>query len=106
MADYKVAQSAVMQTANTLDDLKHQAVDVLNRYYQHAQDLQAQQGLNGTAGTTNVVTAEEIQHAQMKIQTRWEQVIQLIRSNVHGYADRDHQNASHIGSVAGGLRWT
>jgi hypothetical protein len=103
--DYKVGQSATMQTANTLDDLKHQAIDVLSRYYQNAQDLQGQGGLNGTAGTTNVVTAEEIQHAQMKIQTRWEQVIQLIRSNVAGYGDRDHQNASHISSVAGGLRF-
>jgi hypothetical protein len=104
--DYKVGQSATLQTANTLDDLKHQAIDVLNRYYQHSQDLQAQGGLNGTAGMTNVVTAEEIQHAQMKIQTRWEQVIQLVRSSVHGYGDRDQQNAQHISSVAGGLRFT
>jgi hypothetical protein len=101
-----LGQSAVLQTANTLDDLKHQAIDVLNRYYQHSQDLQAQGGLNGSAGTTNVVTAEEIQHAQMKIQNRWDQVIQLVRNAVASGADQDHQNAQHIAQVAGGLRFT
>jgi hypothetical protein len=101
-----IGQSTLLTTANTLDDLKHQAVDVLNRYYNHSQDLNAQGGLNGSAGTTNVVTAEEIQHAQLKIQTRWEQVIQLLRGNTAGYGDHDHQNASSIASVPGQLRFT
>lgn len=101
-----VGQSQVMSTADTLDDLKFQAIDVLERYYQHSVELQAAGSLDGGAGRTNVVTAEEIRHAQMKVQTRWDQLIQALRNSAPQFGDVDAQNASHIASVPGGLRFT
>ncbi|BBZ15022.1 hypothetical protein [Mycobacterium branderi] len=100
-----VGQNTLLQTANNLEDLMHQAVDVLNRYYNHSTELQSG-GLEGGAGQTNVVTAEEIQHAQMKIQTRWGHVIDLVRSNTHNYGQQDEHNAASIAAVASDLRWT
>jgi hypothetical protein len=101
-----VGQSEIMTASNTLDDLKHQAIDVLNRYLNQSMDLQGQGMLQGAAGTTNVATAEEIQHAQMKIQTRWDNLINLLRTNTHGFANTDQQNSSSIAAVAGDLRFT
>lgn len=99
-----VGHEEMLTAANSLDELKHRAIDVLDRYMHHSQDLQAGQMLTGAAGATNVVTAEEIQNAQMKIQTRWDTLINLLRSNTHGYIAADEQNSSHIGSIVGGLR--
>ena len=101
-----VGQSQVLATADTLDDLKFQAIDVLQRYYNHSMELQASGALDGGAGRTNVVTAEEIQQAQLKVQMRWDQLIQALRNSAPQFGDIDAQNASHIASVAGGLRFT
>ena len=101
-----VGQSQVMSTADALDDLKHQAMDVLERYYHHSTELQGSGGLVGGAGRTNVVTAEEIRHAQMKVQSRWDQLIQALRSSAPQFGQVDAQSASHIASIPGGLRFT
>ena len=68
-------------------------------------ELQAPGALDGQAGLTNVVTAEEIQQAQMEIQTRWDSVIRRCATRT-AYGDIDAQSASNIASVAGGLRFT
>jgi hypothetical protein len=54
----------------------------------------------GPAAAANVNTAEEIQHAQMNIQNQWQQLIDVLRAEAAKYADREHQNASAISSVA------
>jgi hypothetical protein len=101
-----VGQSQVMETADYLEDLRQQAIDTLNRYYQHSVELQAGGMLDGGAGRTNVVTAEEIQAAQMKIHARWELVIQALRGTSANAGEVDVQNASNIAAVSGGLRFT
>jgi len=106
MSQQIVGQSQVLATADTLDDLKHQVIDTLNQYYNLSTELQAGGSLDGGAGRTNVVTAEEIQNAQMKVQQRWGMVIDALRQTAPSMGDTDAQSASHIASVAGGLRFT
>lgn len=101
-----VGHEEMLTAANSLDELKHRAIDVLNRYLQMSQDLQGSQMLTGDAGATNVVTAEEVQHAQMNIQTRWDHLINTLRSNTHGYMNQDSQNSTHIAGVASNLSFT
>ena len=100
----RVGHEKMLTTANSLDELKQRACAVLDRYLHHSQDLQASQMLTGDAGSTNVVTAEEVQAAQMKIQTQWGHLIDMLRSNTHGYIQADQHNASQIGAIAGNLR--
>jgi hypothetical protein len=102
----KVGHEEMLTAANSLDELKHQAINVLNKYLHLSQDLQGNQMLTGDAGATNIVTTEEVQHAQMNIQNRWDHLINTLRSNTHGYMNADSQNSSHIASVAGGLKFT
>ena len=101
-----VGQSQILALCDTLDDRKNYLIDVLGRYYQHSMDLQAAGHLDGGAGRTNVVTAEEIKAAQMKIQMRWDTLIQALRGSVPQFEQTDAHSASHIASVAGGLRFT
>jgi hypothetical protein len=102
----RVGHEEILAAANQLDELKHRAIDVLNRYLHLSQDLQASQMLTGDAGATNVVTAEEVQRPQMHIQNQWDQLINALRTNTFGYMSQDTQNSSHIASVAGGLTYT
>jgi hypothetical protein len=89
--------------ASQLENLMHEAISTLQNYYNHSTDLQSGGGLNGAAGVTNIVTAEEVQHAQMQIQNRFGNVIQTLRSQTANYGETDHTNASQIASVASGL---
>jgi uncharacterized protein YukE len=102
-APNRVGHEEMLTAANNLEELMHRALDVLHRYMQHSQDLQASQMLTGAAGDTNIVTTEEISNAGTKIQTRWGHLIDTLRGNTHGYIQADDQNASNIGGVAGGL---
>jgi uncharacterized protein YukE len=102
----RVGPGELHAAANQLEDLMHQAIDTLNRYYQHSQDLLGQGGLTGAAGSTNIVTAEDIQQAAMKLQNRWGNVISTLRSSTQGYSETDSHNAQHIASVGSELSWT
>jgi uncharacterized protein YukE len=106
MSDNRVGEAELYDTANRLDELKFRAIDTLNRYMNQSTDLHSGGGLQGDAGTTNVVTAEEIKAAQDKISERWDQVIQTLRESTGGFVDQDAQNASHIASVTSDLRFT
>jgi hypothetical protein len=86
-----------------LENLMHEAVSTLQNYYNHSTDLQSGGGFQGTAGMTNLVTAEEVQHAQLKIQQRFGNAIDMLRSQTANYGETDHSNASQIASVAAGL---
>jgi len=98
-----IGPEQVQAAANQLEGLMNDTVDALQQYYNHSTDLQAGGGLNGAAGMTNVVTAEEIHQAQMNIQTHWGRVIAMLRTQTGQYGETDHSNSSQIASVAGGL---
>ncbi|KUI36219.1 hypothetical protein [Mycobacterium sp. GA-2829] len=106
MTQNRVGESELYDTANRLDELKFRAIDTLNRYMNHSTDVHSSGVLQGSAGGTNVVTAEEIKNAQDKISDRWDQVIQVLRESTSGFVDQDSQNASNIASVASDLRFT
>jgi hypothetical protein len=99
----RVGPEQLISAASQLENLKDEAISVLQNYYNHSTDLQSGGGLTGAAGMTNVVTAEQVQHAQMQIQTRFGNVIDMLRSQTANYGEADHSNASQIASVASGL---
>ncbi len=105
MPQQVVGAAQVQDAANKLDDLKTQALDVLDRYLRHATDLQASGGLDGKGGQASVVTAEEIQRAQHNVNMKWEAIISALRGSAPDFVNTDEQSASHIGSIAGGLRY-
>jgi hypothetical protein len=107
----KVAKPEVMAAADSLEDLLHQTVTNLQRYGHSSEDLQGTGMFTGSAGSTNVLTAGEIQDAINKITTRWTTAIDLLRRSVGDYDSTDVQSASDIAAVASGmgggdLRWT
>jgi uncharacterized protein YukE len=106
MVQHVVGQGQIQATADTLEDLKEQVISTLNAYYNDSTDLQASGGLQGQAGTTNVVTAEEIQNAQMKVQQRFGMVIDALRQTSVALPETDAQNGQEIGAVVSGLRFT
>jgi hypothetical protein len=109
MADV-VGKQEVLQAADSLEDLLHQTVTHLQAYGNHTEDLHASQMLTGSAGTTNVVTGQEIQEAITKITTRWTTAIDMLRQSVGSFDSTDIESASNIAQVAsgmgGGLRFT
>ncbi|WP_094287339.1 hypothetical protein [Mycobacterium lehmannii] len=106
MAQQVIGAAQIQATADQLDDLKMQALDVLSRYMQHSTELQATGGLDGRAGVANVVTAEEISTAQREMNMRWETLIAALRNSAPDFTNIDEQSAQQITSVAGGLRFT
>ncbi|WP_425004981.1 hypothetical protein [Mycolicibacterium sp. S3B2] len=101
-----VGAEQIQSTADQLDDLKMQALDVLSRYMEHSNNLQASGGLYGQAGVANVATAEEISQAQRQMNQRWEALIASLRNSAPDFGNIDTQSAQQIQSVAGGLRFT
>ena len=106
MASTVVNHAAVVSLANQMDELSHRAQDVLSRYEAAVQQAHSSQALNGAAGSTNLVTGAEIKDAQMKIQTRFQSVNDLLRSGASRYTNADEDNKSSLASVAGSLRFT
>ncbi|MEE6140373.1 type VII secretion target [Mycobacterium sp. 050128] len=101
-----VDQSSVVSLAGQMDELSHRAQDVLSRYSDLVQHGNSAQYLRGSAGSTNLVTAEEIHEAQNKIQSRFQSVNELLRSGASQYHNTDSEAQGHIASVAGHLRFT
>lgn len=106
MASTTVNHAAVVALANQMDELSHRAQDVLARYEDAVQHAQSAQIFNGVAGSTNVVTGADIKEAQMKIQMRFQNVNDLLRSGASTYTSTDEDNAHAVASVASGLRFT
>lgn len=106
MAPTTVNHAAVVHLANQMDELSHRAQDVLSRYEEAVQHAQSGQILNGSAGQTNLVTGAEIREAQMKIQTRFQSVNDLLRQGAGTYTATDEDNAQQVASVGGHIRFT
>ena len=105
MAPTKVNHAAVVNLANQMDELSHRAQDVLARYSDAVQHAQSAQILNGTAGNANLVTGAEIHDAQMKIQSRFQAVNDLLRQGATTYTSTDEDNAQAVASVGSHIRF-
>lgn len=105
MAPTKVNHAAVVHLANQMDELSHRAQDVLARYSDAVQHAQSAQILNGTAGNANLVTGAEIHDAQMKIQSRFQAVNDLLRQGATTYTSADEDNAQAVASVGSHIRF-
>jgi WXG100 family type VII secretion target len=93
----------VNNLANQMDDLSHRAQDVLSRYEEAVNHAQASQTFNGSAGSANIVTTAEVKEAQMKIQTRFQQVNDMLRHGATQYTSTDEDNAQHVRSIASSI---
>ncbi len=105
MAPTTVNHAAVVNLANQMDELSHRAQDVLARYSDAVQHAQSAQILNGNAGQTNLVTGAEVKDAQMKIQSRFQAVNDLLRQGAGTYTNTDDDNAHAVASVASHIRF-
>jgi hypothetical protein len=101
----KVDHAAVVNLANQMDELSHRAQDVLARYSDAVQHAHAAQILNGTAGSTNLVTGAEVHDAQMKIQSRFQAVNDLLRQGATTYTSTDEDAAQAVASVSSHIRF-
>jgi uncharacterized protein YukE len=94
-----VDQDAVHAAANGFEGQMHAAVDVLNRYLQSVQNVNAPGAWRGPSVGASTVTGEEIHSAQTRLQNKFELAIQTLRQNVHGFGDVDAQSVSNIQAV-------
>lgn len=106
MAPTTVNHAAVVHLANQMGELSHRAQDVLTRYLEAVNHAQSGQILNGSAGLANVRTGQEVQEAQMKIQTRFQSVNDLLRQGAGTYTATDEDNAQQVASVGSHIRFT
>jgi uncharacterized protein YukE len=100
-----VNHAALVNLSSQMDELSHRAQDVLQRYEDTIQHAQAAQILNGSAGNTNINTGAEVKEAQMKIQTRFQQVNDLLRSGAGQYTNADEDNSQQLASVQSHIRF-
>jgi uncharacterized protein YukE len=100
-----VDAAAVNHLANQMDELSHRAQDVLQRYEDCIQHAQSAQILNGGAGWANISTGAQVKEAQLKIQTRFQQVNDQLRSGASTYTTVDDENKGHISGVGSSLRY-
>lgn len=101
----KVDHSAVVNLANQMDELSHRAQDVMSRYSDAVQHAHSSQVLNGTAGQANLVTGAEIHDAQMKIQSRFQAVNDMLRQAAGTYTNTDADSAQAVASVGSHIRF-
>ena len=98
-----VTPEQMLTAANNLNGLKEMAISTLQNYLNSSYDVHGAGSWFGPAAGANINTAEEIHHAQMKVNNQWGQLIDVLRTEAAKYADREHQNASAIGGVATSL---
>jgi len=96
----RVAGDPLQAAANNLESLMEQARAVLNHYLQAAHDVHAPGVFLGQAAGANIVTTEEVQHAQMKLATKWGTLIDVLRNEGHKYVDMEQQNAQLLTGIA------
>jgi hypothetical protein len=98
------AQSSVVLTlADQMDELSMRAQNVLAAYEEAQMNAQASGAFVGQGSTASVGTAGEVKAAQLKIQTKFQQVNQLLRDGTHHLNAADEQGHQMITQVVGGL---
>jgi len=74
-----VGSDALRAAAQTLEGLRNDAEGTLENYMRASHDI-AGGGWKGDASMANVVTAEEIRNAQMKLNTQWGELIHALQA--------------------------
>jgi len=100
----KVGAPQLVSFSHRMDELSHRAQNVLQRYLDHAETVQGSGTFTGAGGTANIQTSNEVHEAQTRIQTKFQQLNEVVRQAAQGYTSRDEDNAHSITAVAGGLR--
>jgi len=101
-----VNHGQVVSLANQMDELSHRAQDVLQRYEDVVTHAHTGGSLVGAAGSANLVSSAQIKEAQLKIQHRFQQVNDQLRSGANMYSNADDHNHQQIASIPGQMRWT
>ncbi len=73
-----VGADKLRAAASQLENLRNEAEGTLTNYLQASHDI-AGGGWKGDASMANVVTAEEIHNAQMKLNTQWGELIHALQ---------------------------
>lgn len=97
--------SALVNLANEMDELKHQACGVMSRYEETFTHAQSSGAFAGGAGSASVSAGTEIHNAQMRIQQKFEQVNELLRHGAATYTSADEDNAQQAQNLVGHLKW-
>src|ERR1700753_3786787 len=90
--------------AGRMDELSQRAQNVLQRYEEHSLQVHSSGTLNGAGGSTNLQTAAGVKEAQMRIQTRFQNLNDLVRHNATKFTNTDEQNAQSLAAIPGALR--
>ena len=92
-----VGADKLRAAASQLENLRNEAEGTLTNYLQASHDI-AGGGWKGDASMANVVTAEEIHNAQMKLNTQWGELIHALQPAASRY---DEQEAAARAAVQG-----
>jgi WXG100 family type VII secretion target len=92
-----VGADKLRAAASQLENLRNEAEATLTNYLQASHDI-AGGGWKGDASMANVVTAEEIHNAQMKLNTQWGELIHALQTAASRY---DEQEAAARAAVQG-----
>lgn len=103
--DTTVNHASLVNLANEMDELKHQATGIMARYEETFTHAQASGAFAGGAGKASVGAGTEIHNAQMRIQQKFEQVNQLLRHGASTYTSTDEDNAQQAQNLVGHLKW-
>ncbi|MCW2649328.1 MAG: hypothetical protein JWR32_304 [Mycobacterium sp.] len=98
-----VGPDQVHTAANNLESLMEQANAVLKRYMDSAYNVHNPGQFWGQTAVANTNTAEQIQHATMKITRQWSQLIDVLRNEAGKYHNREEENAALIAGLAGNV---
>jgi len=92
-----VGADKLRAAASQLENLRNEAEGTLQHYLQASHDI-AGGGWKGDASMANVVNAEEIHNAQMKLNTQWGELIHALQAAASRY---DEQEAAARAAVQG-----
>jgi uncharacterized protein YukE len=100
-----VNHAAVVNLANEMDELKHQAVSLMSRYEECVNHAQSSKAFAGGAGAASVVSGAQIHDAQMRIQQKFEQVNDLLRHGAATYTGTDQDNQHAVQSLTSHIKF-
>jgi WXG100 family type VII secretion target len=83
-----VGADKLRAAASQLENLRNEAEGTLQHYLQASHDI-AGGGWKGDASMANVVTAEEIHNAQMKLNTQWGELIHALQAAASRYDEQE-----------------
>ncbi|GAA2424380.1 hypothetical protein GCM10009856_38410 [Mycolicibacterium llatzerense] len=89
--------------AGSMDDVSHRIVDLMSRYREAIENMQASQHLVGDAGSQNVLTATDVTDAQNKVQGRFKQINDVLRKVGADTAHTDSDAHAALQQVAGSI---